>query len=45
MASKGKIAFARGILSGELEWDDELVEAVYSCTICAGCQTQCQLGP
>jgi len=43
MASKGKIAFARGILSGELEWDDELAEAVYRCTLCAGCQTQCQL--
>ena len=43
MASKGKIAFARGILSGELEWDDDLAEAVYRCTLCAGCQTQCQL--
>ena len=43
MAAKGKIAFARGILSGELEWDDDLAEAVYRCTLCAGCQTQCQL--
>ncbi len=43
MSSKGKIAFARGLLNGDLEWDDELVEAIYKCTICAGCQTQCQL--
>ncbi len=43
LASKGKIAFARGILSGELPWDEELVEAIYQCTICAGCQNQCQL--
>jgi len=43
MASKGKIAFARGILSGELPWDERLVEDIYKCTVCAGCQTQCQL--
>lgn len=43
MASKGKIAFARGILSGELEWDDDLLDAIYKCTVCAGCQNQCQL--
>ncbi len=43
MASKGKIAFARGLLSGELQWDDELLDAVYKCTVCAGCQSQCQL--
>ena len=43
LASKGKIAFARGILDGSLEWTDELLEAIYKCTVCAGCQTQCQL--
>jgi heterodisulfide reductase subunit D len=43
MASKGKIAFARGLLSGELPWDEELLEAIYKCTVCAGCQNQCQL--
>ena len=43
MASKGKIAFARGILDGSLEWDEDLVDAVYRCTVCAGCQNQCQL--
>jgi heterodisulfide reductase subunit D len=43
MASKGKIAFARGILDGQLEWTDELLDAVYKCTVCAGCQNQCEL--
>ncbi|MBW1731077.1 MAG: (Fe-S)-binding protein [Deltaproteobacteria bacterium] len=43
LASKGKIAFARGILSGELEWDEELVDAIYKCTVCAGCANQCEL--
>ena len=43
LAAKGKIAFARGLLSGELEWDDDLLDAVYKCTVCAGCQSQCQL--
>ncbi len=43
MASKGKIAFARGILNGDLEWDPGLVDAVYKCTVCAGCQNQCEL--
>lgn len=43
MASKGKIAFARGILTGELELDQDLVDAIYKCTLCGGCQNQCQL--
>jgi len=43
MASKGKIAFARGILDGQLEWADELLDAIYKCTVCAGCQNQCEL--
>ena len=43
MASKGKIAFARGSLDGELEWTDEFLEAIYKCTVCAGCQNQCEL--
>jgi heterodisulfide reductase subunit D len=41
--SKGKAAFARGLNSGELEWDEELLDSIYKCTICAGCQSQCQV--
>lgn len=43
MASKGKIAFARGILDGELEWNDDFLDAIYKCTVCGGCQNQCEL--
>lgn len=43
MSSKGKIAFARGILDGTLEWDEELLNDIYRCTICGGCQSQCEL--
>lgn len=43
MASKGKIAFARGILTGDLEWNEDFVDAIYKCTVCAGCQNQCEL--
>ena len=43
LASKGKIAFARGILDGELEWNDDFLDAIYKCTVCAGCQNQCEL--
>ncbi len=42
-ASKGKIAFARGILDGSLEFTEDFVEDIYKCTICAGCQSQCEL--
>ncbi|MCD4677188.1 MAG: (Fe-S)-binding protein [Desulfobacula sp.] len=43
MASKGKIAFARGILDGQLEWTPDFVDAIYKCTVCGGCQNQCEL--
>ncbi len=43
-SSKGKAAFARGIVDGTLTFDDpEFLEAVYKCTVCAGCQSQCQV--
>lgn len=43
IASKGKVAFARGILNGELEWNEDLLDDIYKCTVCAGCQEQCEL--
>jgi Fe-S oxidoreductase len=43
-SSKGKAAFARGIADGTLDFDDpEFLEAIYKCTVCAGCQNQCQV--
>ncbi|MCB2188728.1 MAG: (Fe-S)-binding protein [Deltaproteobacteria bacterium] len=44
LSSKGKIGFARGILDGTLSFDDEeFINDIYRCTICGGCQNQCQL--
>jgi len=43
-SSKGKAAYARGVMDGTLDFDDpEFLEAVYKCTVCAGCQNQCQV--
>ncbi len=43
-SSKGKAAFARGISDGSLTFDDpEFLEAIYKCTVCGGCQNQCQV--
>ncbi len=43
-SSKGKAAYARGLTAGVLSFDDpEFLEAIYKCTICAGCQNQCQV--
>ena len=43
-SSKGKAAFARGITDGSLDLNDpEFLEAIYKCTVCAGCQNQCQV--
>ena len=42
-SSKGKAAFARGITSGDLEFDEALLDDIYKCTVCGGCQNQCQV--
>ena len=43
-SSKGKAAYARGISDGTLSFEDpDFLEAIYKCTVCAGCQNQCQL--
>ena len=43
-SSKGKAAYARGISDGSLTFDDpDFLEAIYRCTVCGGCQNQCQV--
>ena len=43
-SSKGKAAYARGISDGTLSFEDpDFLEAVYKCTVCGGCQNQCQV--
>jgi len=39
--SRGKIIIAQGLLEGRLEPAPGLAEALYSCTLCGNCMTQC----
>jgi len=39
--ARGKIAIAQGLLEGALAPSPDLAEAVYSCTLCGNCMTQC----
>ncbi|MCP4713897.1 MAG: (Fe-S)-binding protein [Deltaproteobacteria bacterium] len=39
--ARGKIIIARGLLEGDLEPTPELAAAVFSCTLCGNCLTQC----
>jgi len=38
----GRIRIIRGVLRGELNWDDELIDPVFACTTCAACVDACQ---
>ena len=42
-SSKGKAAIARGLTQGDLEFDEALLDDIYKCTVCGGCQNQCQI--
>ncbi len=39
--SRGRIAVTYGLLTGELEPDDSVVRAMYTCTTCADCVRRC----
>ncbi|MHA2015059.1 MAG: (Fe-S)-binding protein [Candidatus Thorarchaeota archaeon] len=39
--ASGRIAIARGIHTGELEWDQRLLEPIFACTTCGNCEEQC----
>ena len=39
--SRGKIIIAQGILEGSIAPSASLAEAMYSCTLCGNCMTQC----
>ena len=39
--ARGRIALARAILEGELEYDESLVERVFACTECRACAEMC----
>lgn len=39
--ARGRVALARAILEGELEYDESLVERVFACTECRACAEMC----
>ena len=40
-SSGGRMWMANGILNGELEWSERLVDIAYACPTCGNCATQC----
>lgn len=40
--ASGRIRIARGLILGDLEWTDDLKDAIFACTTCAACMDSCQ---
>jgi len=40
--ASGRIRIIRGVLSGELEWSDELKDPIFACPTCGACMDSCQ---
>jgi len=40
--ARGRMAIARGILEGKLEYTEELAERIFGCFMCARCQEECK---
>jgi heterodisulfide reductase subunit D len=38
----GRIRTIRGVLLGDLEWSEELIDPIYACTTCGACVDACQ---
>ncbi|MFX0204730.1 MAG: (Fe-S)-binding protein [Candidatus Hodarchaeota archaeon] len=41
--ARGRIAIARGLLEGEIDYSPELAESIGSCTTCGNCTQQCSI--
>jgi Fe-S oxidoreductase len=40
-SSKGRLLLIKGLLNGELEPTEKLVDSIYTCTTCSACYAQC----
>jgi len=40
--ARGRMAIARGILEGKLDYTEELAERIFGCFMCARCQEECK---
>lgn len=41
-SAQGRFDLARGLLEGEIEITDKVLEIIYSCTLCGGCDVTCK---
>jgi len=41
LTARGRLAMAQGLLEGEIDITEDLVEVVYSCTLCGACHEVC----
>jgi len=40
--ASGKIRIIRGVLLGDLEWSEDLIDPIFACTTCGACSDACQ---
>jgi len=40
--ASGRIRTIRGVLLGDLKWNDELIDPIFACTTCGACVDACQ---
>lgn len=40
-AGRGRMATARAIIEGELDYDEKVAERIFSCTLCGSCAAHC----
>lgn len=41
-SAQGRMDIARAILKGELDYSDKLLEIIYACPLCGGCEVTCR---
>jgi len=41
--ASGKQEIARGLLQGDIDYTDRLLHAIFTCTLCGGCQAVCSV--
>ncbi len=40
--ASGKIRIVRGLILGDLEWNDDLIDPIFACPTCGACSESCQ---
>ncbi|MBD3187865.1 disulfide reductase [Candidatus Bathyarchaeota archaeon] len=40
--ASGRIRIAKGLVNGDLAWNDKLIDPIFACTTCGACAASCQ---